>query len=637
MLATRLDLGVSSQEAFTLGLLHDLGKFALAHALPKSCARVRELQRAGNTTSWELEREIIGIDHCLAGRRLAQMWNLHPIICDVIWLHRQPLEAIPTSMPHRRLIAAIGMADAIARQEAGTHSPAPTPAQLAKQLGLDEAALGEITSSLKTAIDQRCEPLRDTKPANRHQYRQALQAANAQLAALNESLRQRTGQLDAQARAFDLLRNFFAALRPDSSIPQLLAAAAATLCNAISIRPAADRPVVAYSLSQGADGILAVRLDGSAKPQWKLIGGRDVPPVSSFAAPGATAAPFAAVSATAPAVGQDAYQAAQALLSDPQDLADWIDLPTYRHQPLVCAGGWVGGVFYRGMAGVTAVAAARTAAPDDNIDAIAGALALALAIVQGRSRAVALGEELASASQILGDTQNALAQARTISTISEMAAGAAHEINNPLAVISGRAQLMAENATDDEGRKVWHTITKQAQRISDIITALNDFANPQPPVPQPIDPAQLLHDAAAAFNSSDHPQAKSARVDIDVHSGTPVIVADRQQAIAVITELVVNAANAATDAAGIKLWAQPDPTGHSVLIGVEDDGPGMDQPTLAAAFTPFFSSQKAGRRRGLGLPTARRYVENNGGTIWLRSHKGQGTLVQVSLPAQKDI
>jgi signal transduction histidine kinase len=335
---------------------------------------------------------------------------------------------------------------------------------------------------------------------------------------------------------------------------------------------------------------------------------------------------------------QDACNAAQALLNDPQDLADWIDLPTYRHQPLICAGQWVGGVFYSGTgvspvsSGVAGVPAARN---PDAIDAIAGALALALAIVQGRSRAVALGEELASASQVLGDTQNALAQARTISTISEMAAGAAHEINNPLAVISGRAQLMAEKADNDDARKVWHTIAQQAHRITDIITALNDFANPKPPQPAPFDAAQLLHDAAEAFNSSDHPQAKSARVDIDVHSGTPAIFADRQQALAVITELVTNAANAATAAAGIRLWAQPDPTGRAVLIGVQDDGPGMDQPTLAAAFTPFFSSQKAGRRRGLGLPTARRYVENNGGSIWLRSQAGQGTLVQISLPARK--
>ena len=70
--------------------------------------------------------------------------------------------------------------------------------------------------------------------------------------------------------------------------------------------------------------------------------------------------------------------------------------------------------------------------------ALAGAAALALAMVQGRARAVLLGEQFAQASQILDQTQDALTETRTLSAIVEMSAGAAHELNNPLAIISGR-------------------------------------------------------------------------------------------------------------------------------------------------------------------------------------------------------
>ena len=62
---------------------------------------------------------------------------------------------------------------------------------------------------------------------------------------------------------------------------------------------------------------------------------------------------------------------------------------------------------------------------------------------------------------------------------------------------------------------------------------------------------------------------------------------------------------------------------------------GMDEPTAQRAFAPFFSSHQAGRRRGLGLTRARRYVENNGGRIWLESRPGQGTTVTVRLPVAK--
>ena len=65
---------------------------------------------------------------------------------------------------------------------------------------------------------------------------------------------------------------------------------------------------------------------------------------------------------------------------------------------------------------------------------------------------------------------------------------------------------------------------------------------------------------------------------------------------------------------------------------VRDTGPGMDARTLDSAFTPFFSAQRAGRRRGLGLPRAKRYVENNGGRIWIRTRPGEGTTVYVQLP-----
>ncbi len=71
-----------------------------------------------------------------------------------------------------------------------------------------------------------------------------------------------------------------------------------------------------------------------------------------------------------------------------------------------------------------------------------------------------------------------------------------------------------------------------------------------------------------------------------------------------------------------------------MLLTVRDPGPGMSEQTLANAWTPFFSHQQAGRRRGMGLPLAKRLVENNGGSIWIRSDSGAGTNVYVRLPAR---
>jgi signal transduction histidine kinase len=112
----------------------------------------------------------------------------------------------------------------------------------------------------------------------------------------------------------------------------------------------------------------------------------------------------------------------------------------------------------------------------------------------------------------------------------------------------------------------------------------------------------------------------------------PQALADRRQMQAVIAELLANAATAANGRPHIQLSAEADEVNDAVLLTVRDDGPGMDQQVLVSVFTPFFSSQQAGRRRGLGLPRAKRYVENNGGRIWIRSQQTEGTTVYVQLP-----
>ena len=191
---------------------------------------------------------------------------------------------------------------------------------------------------------------------------------------------------------------------------------------------------------------------------------------------------------------------------------------------------------------------------------------------------------------------------------------------------------MSERAGELEQRKTWRLIADQAHRISDIISELMAFASPERPNASEFDVGELLHDAANAFTSSDHPQATPGTVDIQVEEGPPRALADRDQIHAAILELMVNAANAAAGDLRIRLAAEFDQINAVVLLTVRDAGSGMDERTAGRAFTPFFSVQKAGRRRGMGLPRVKRVVENNGGRIWIDSQVGVGTTVTVQLP-----
>jgi two-component system, NtrC family, sensor kinase len=216
--------------------------------------------------------------------------------------------------------------------------------------------------------------------------------------------------------------------------------------------------------------------------------------------------------------------------------------------------------------------------------------------------------------------------------IADVAAGAAHEINNPLTVISGRAQLMRETTDDPQAQAAWDAIATQAHRISNIISELMEFASPAPPKPEPIDPAGLLDEVLSQAAGRILPNEPGPQFDKKIEADTPDIWADRAQLQVVLHELIDNARIACNTGGCIKLSARPDVAGN-VLLCVEDDGCGMDAETLAAAMTPFYSARKAGRGKGLGLARAWRYVVNNDGQFWIDSQIWQGTSAYLCLPA----
>jgi len=605
-------LTTPAEVVYVCGLLHDIGKLALQHVFPKSYRRVLDAVEAQRGDLAEQERKTIGVDHSLFGRRLAEHWGLPEPVRDAIWLHHQPPEAIPAGLPHRRLVAVVALADTLARREqmgfSGNVTFARSCGQQADALGISEAALAEVVGRLASAVEEHQRALGAGQGGRPTPVRELLGDANVELGRINEELRSRTDASSDRAKAFGHLCAFVSALTPDTTICDVLVRAAVLTAAARDYEPTSAAPVLAYSVCREEDEVLLACCGGGDGPAWRRL--RVDPPVRRGPAAGSAAETFAR------------------WIPDPADLGDWIDASSYLHRSLTCEDRWIGGVLYpRGE---------REGAPrgtsEETFDALVAAMAAALAMVRARRQAAELGEQLAGASQVLVAARESFAADRTLEAMGAMATGAAHEFNNPLAVISGRAQLMAERADDEKDRATWRLIADQAQRISDIITGLMDFASPRAPKAGPVEPGRLLRGAAEAFYRSDHPKARIVRVDIDVEARTPAVEADEAQMHAAVTELLTNAANAAGSDPRIRLSAQLDPGGDGVLFTVADNGPGMDAKTLAEAFTPFFSSQEAGRRRGLGLPRTRRTVESNGGRIWIRSEPGKGTTVQFQLP-----
>jgi signal transduction histidine kinase len=250
-----------------------------------------------------------------------------------------------------------------------------------------------------------------------------------------------------------------------------------------------------------------------------------------------------------------------------------------------------------------------------------------------RGRAARWGDRLAAAAQAQASGARRRAADEVLAAAGAIAGGAAHEMNNPLAAIRGRAQWMARRAPAEADRRAWGQIAEQAQRASDTITALMAAVSPPRPRPAAQAAAALLAAAARQFAASDHPKAAATRVDIHAGPHLPPVFADAAQLREALAELLSNAARAGGERPLVRLTASAAADGAAVRLAVADDGRGMDDGALAAACVPFFSSQPAGRRPGLGLTRVRRIVENHGGRMWIRSRPQEGTTVCLLLPA----
>jgi signal transduction histidine kinase len=262
------------------------------------------------------------------------------------------------------------------------------------------------------------------------------------------------------------------------------------------------------------------------------------------------------------------------------------------------------------------------------LEALTSTWGAAIAAATRHQGARRLGERLAQANRLIASQQDHLLRSQSMARLGEMAAGAAHEMNNPLAIISGRAQLLNMRLTDDKLRQDASVIWQQCTRLSDLISSLRLLSDP--PRPQ-LARASVRDTLEAAIHAAKQkmPDAPAARV-----SGletVPFLVTDSQQLSTVVCELLLNAYQAQPRNA-VKITTSVDPLTDRWIMTVTDDGIGMDPLTLEHAFDPFFSVKPAGRQTGMGLPRARRLIEGLDGTVELSSQKDKGTIATIALP-----
>ncbi len=223
-----------------------------------------------------------------------------------------------------------------------------------------------------------------------------------------------------------------------------------------------------------------------------------------------------------------------------------------------------------------------------------------------------------------------------LDSLGEFAAGAGHEINNPLAAISGRAQLLLRDETDPERRRHLTTIGAQALRIRDMIGDTMLFARPPVPEPQLLNLPEILDGVLEKFTEDFETQGLS--VQREYADGDVPIWADETQLCVVISELIRNAVEASPAGGTIRVMAECETAsgGGWVQFGVRDEGDGLSPETTDHLFDPFYSGRQAGRGLGFGLSKCWRIVTNHGGRIAVEEGLEQGFGMLVHWPTREE-
>ena len=249
--------------------------------------------------------------------------------------------------------------------------------------------------------------------------------------------------------------------------------------------------------------------------------------------------------------------------------------------------------------------------------------------------------------QKLSEARMQLFQSDKMASLGRLAAGVAHEINNPLTgILTYSSYLMKRSKQNPEMQRDLAVIVKETKRSRDIVKGLLDFARQSIPKKHAADVSEIIHHVVDVVKN----QLNISRIKLvkDLGEHLPEVVVDENQIQQVLTNLIVNAADAIGKESGtITISASlSESAAHGasraggnngpaesdfVIIKVSDTGSGIAEANLSKIFDPFYTTKGHGGT-GLGLAVVRGIIENHNGTISVESKVGKGTTFTVRLP-----
>jgi two-component system NtrC family sensor kinase len=242
-----------------------------------------------------------------------------------------------------------------------------------------------------------------------------------------------------------------------------------------------------------------------------------------------------------------------------------------------------------------------------------------------------LEEKVKQRTEELVAMQARMAQSERLASLGMLAAGVAHEVNNPLGGILALTCLTVEDMRDnDPNRENLEEVIRQTERCRDIVKGLLEFSRQSKSNTESIDLNRVLEDTLSLVAK----QALFFNIAVDrrLDPELPAVMADRAQFQQVFMNILMNAVQAMDERGVITLVSRRNAAGKCVEVSLSDTGHGIPPEQINRIFDPFFTTKASGRGTGLGLSIAYGIVTTHGGTISVRSELGKGSVFTIRMP-----
>ncbi|MBN2705463.1 MAG: HDOD domain-containing protein [Deltaproteobacteria bacterium] len=640
------------EEAFIAGLLHDIGKLVAWHRLGDNFSlfldRLKRLQSIspGEWPPLQLEKELIGASHHLIGKWAAESWAFPQTIVDTVWLHHQPPPSSRHETPSLPLL--VRFADALCNLynlgsnyfinqelEYSTSSPfARTVDSLSAFFRIDRDSLTNIYHAADSRLHEFDSCL---SVVNNEVYFTAIRKANRELGRLNLEREKTLAELSLKNRFLEALASLDQILEPDAAKRHIFAGPLPLLEEIV---------VQSLQLCQTNLALCGLALDKAEASSWTgSFNGRkiserelaDETPSLKFCEDTAEDSEARQQSRIMATLRRLIIHKTAALLRNNR-ITPLKEHPTILVVPLCKFPATSDSEIY-GQLLVDCGNLAREGIGKDSLIDILTRFADGISNRIERRRLtenlVGQAETITELNRQNEEVQYELLQAHRLATVGRLAAGAAHEINNPLTVISGQVQILKNKALhegeDQERIKRYDRILVKVDKIARIVSDLLAYGRPQKARPQPFSIKKIVQQTIEAV--AHRKGFNGIRFSINIPEQLPEALVDPQQLGQVLINLLINAQMAMPDSGSIGISAGL--RGSQIEINLSDTGCGIAPEHLPTIFDPFFTTRdpdSTNAGTGLGLSIAHSLIEANRGSIEARSTLNKGTTFTILLP-----